>query len=186
MMHPKEKITVIDDYFPSWMVEQVSRDLEFMPVRYNNSPYANFDKARFFGAMLVEDDQFIDISPWWFIEYFNHCIWNDLCKEWTVGHCHRVLLNGQIPGQSGCDHTDTDSDNYLSVIYMGHGTSGNSVFKDKTVEWKLGRLVIFNSSVMHRGEAPASGYRVSLGAVYPTMPIDELVSIGGIGHPNPL
>lgn len=183
MMHPKEKITVIDDYFPSWMVEKVSRDLEFMPVRYNNSPYADFEKARFFGAMLVENDQFIDISPWWFIEYFNHCIWNDLCKEWTVGHCHRVLLNGQIPGQSGCDHTDTDSDNYLSVIYMGHGTSGNSVFKDKTVEWKLGRLVIFNSSVMHRGEAPASGYRVSLGAVYPTMPIDELVSIDAFRAP---
>ena len=182
MMHPKEKITVIDDYFPSWMVEHISRDLEFMPVRYNNSPYANFDHARFFGSMLVENDNFVDIRPWWFIEYFNHCMYFDLCKQWTVGHCHRVLLNAQLPSQSGCDHTDADSDNYLSVIYMGHGNSGNTVFEDQTVEWKLGRLVIFNSSRLHRGEGPESGYRVSLGAVYPSVPITQLTSIDGGRH----
>ena len=183
MMHPKDEITIVDDYFPRWMVDKVSKDLEFMPVRYNNSPYADFDKARFFGSMLVENDQFVDIQPWWFIEYFNHCMWNDLCKEWTVGHCHRVLLNAQIAGQSGCDHTDADSDNYLSVIYMGHGNSGNTVFEDDSVEWKLGRLVIFNSSVIHRGEGPESGYRVSLGAVYPSVSIRKLVSIDGTGAP---
>ena len=50
MMHPKDEITIVDDYFPRWMVDKVSKDLEFMPVRYNNSPYADFDKARFFGV----------------------------------------------------------------------------------------------------------------------------------------
>ena len=99
MMHPKEKITVIDDYFPSWMVEHVSRDLEMMPVRYNNSPYADFEKARFFGSQIVLNDQFIDMPPWWWIEYFNHCMYNDLCKEWTVGHCHRVRFMVCL-----CDH----------------------------------------------------------------------------------
>jgi hypothetical protein len=67
MMHPKEKITVIDDYFPSWMVKHISRDLEMMPVRYNNSPYADFEKARFFGSQIVLNDQFIDMPPWWWI-----------------------------------------------------------------------------------------------------------------------
>jgi len=187
MMHPKEKITVIDDYFPSWMVEHISRDLEMMPVRYNNSPYADYTKARFFGSQIVLNDQFIDIPPWWWIEYFNHCMYHDVCKEWTVGHCHRVLLNAQLPSQSGLNHTDADSDHYLSVIYMGHGTSGDTVFmsSDNTteyesdrIEWKLGRLIIFNSALVHRGEAPSDGYRVSLGAVYPSVPITQLPNIG--------
>jgi hypothetical protein len=106
-------------------------------------------------------------------------MYNDLCKDWTVGHCHRVLLNAQLPSQSGCDHTDADSDNYLSVIYMGHGNSGNTVFENETVEWKLGRLIIFNSALVHRGEGPDSGYRVSLGAVYPSVPITQLTAIDG-------
>ena len=175
MKHPKGKISVIDDYFPSWLVNQVSMELECMPVRYTNSPYANFDKARFFGAMLMEHDQYKDIPPWWFIEYFNQCMYNDVAKLWTVGHCYRVLLNGQLQGQSGCLHSDADSDNYLTVIYMGHGNSGDTVFENgKRVEFKLGRLVIFNSSDIHKGDAPNDGYRVSLGAVYPSVPLDKL------------
>ena len=62
---------------------------------------------------------------------------------------------------------------------MGHGNSGNTVFEDDVVKWKLGRLVIFNSSVIHRGEGPESGYRVSLGAVYPSVPIKQLTAIDG-------
>ena len=118
MKHPKGKISVIDDYFPSWLVNQVSMELECMPVRYTNSPYANFDKARFFGAMLMEHDQYKDIPPWWFIEYFNQCMYNDVAKLWTVGHCYRVLLNGQLQGQSGCLHSDADSDNSVSYTHL--------------------------------------------------------------------
>ena len=62
---------------------------------------------------------------------------------------------------------------------MGHGNSGNTVFENETVEWKLGRLIIFNSALVHRGEAPDSGYRVSLGAVYPSVPITQLTAIDG-------
>ena len=58
---------------------------------------------------------------------------------------------------------------------MGHGNSGDTVFEDgKRVEFKLGRLVIFNSSDIHKGDAPNDGYRVSLGAVYPSVPLDKL------------
>ena len=52
---------------------------------------------------------------------------------------------------------------------MGHGNSGATEFKNgDTVDWKLGRMVIFQSNIYHRGCAPIDGWRVSLGGVYPT------------------
>lgn len=181
LMPVKEKIKVVDNYFPEWFVTRVSHELEFMPVRYNNTPYANFRQARFFGATLMQQDRFLDIPPWWVVEYFNECMYHDICKEWTTHACLRVLLNGQLPGQHGCNHTDSDSNNYLSVIYHGHGVDGDTVFVDndtgediQRVSFKEGRLVIFNSLLMHRSDAPSQGYRVTLGGVYPSVPITTL------------
>ena len=83
---------------------------------------------------------------------------------------------------NGCNHCDADSEDYLTIIYMAHGNSGDTVIVDKEgndverVSFKEGRMVIFNSAEYHRGEAPESGYRVSLGAVYPLKPIQELYS----------
>ena len=177
-----ELVKVIDDYFPPWLVDIVSKDTESMPVKYTNSPYADFDKARFFGTMLYLDDKFQDLPYYWFIDYFNRCIYNDICKELNINHCHRILLNGQLPGQNGCNHCDADSKDYLSIIYMAHGNSGDTVIVNEEgndverISFKEGRMVIFNSAEYHRGEAPTEGYRVSLGAVYPLKPIQELYS----------
>lgn len=180
MMQEKHKdVTVIDNYFPDWMVREVSYDLENMPVTYTNSPYRDFQRARFFGATLFEMDRWKDIQPWWFVDYFNRCVYNDIAPQ-TVGHCCRVLLNAQLPGMNGQNHCDADTNDYISVIYMGHGNSGDTVFVNSAddeierVSFKEGRLVIFNSAIWHRGEAPSSGYRVSLGCVYPIVPIDTL------------
>ena len=68
-----ELVKVIDDYFPPWLVDIVSKDTESMPVKYTNSPYADFEKARFFGTMLYLDDKFQDLPYYWFIDYFNRC-----------------------------------------------------------------------------------------------------------------
>ena len=63
---------------------------------------------------------------------------------------------------------------------MGHGNSGATVFVNnedediQRVEFKEGRMVIFNSMLWHRGEGPSEGYRVSLGAIYPLVPIVKL------------
>tara|TARA_Y200000002_G_scaffold221949_1_gene183340 strand:- start:7857 stop:8378 length:522 start_codon:yes stop_codon:yes gene_type:complete len=159
-------IKVVDDYFPEWLVKNVSSDLELMPVTYTNSSHKDFKNARFFGNTLMKDDNFTG-QYWWFIEYFNKCIYNDVCKEFNINHCARVLLNGQLPNMNGWDHVDSDNEDHLSVIYMGHGTSGDTVIGDERVTFKEGRMVVFNSHLVHRGEAPAEGYRVSLGAVYP-------------------
>ena len=94
------------------------------------------------------------------------CI-RDRCKKYNINHCVRILLNGQVPTLNGTFHRDADNKEYLSVIYMGHGTSGDTVFETERVSFKEGRLVIFNSNTLHRGDAPTEGYRVSLGAVYP-------------------
>tara|TARA_B100000029_G_scaffold513725_1_gene614167 strand:+ start:955 stop:1476 length:522 start_codon:yes stop_codon:yes gene_type:complete len=165
-------IEVVNDYFPDWLVNIVSTDMENMPVTYSNSPYADFNRARFFGNMLMQDDKHLQ-QPWWFLEYFNRCIYNDICIKYNVNRCARILLNAQLPGMDGCNHNDSDNDNYLSVIYMGHGNSGDTVFVNQAdedierVTFKEGRLVIFNSAIYHRGEAPTQGYRCTLGAVYP-------------------
>ena len=50
---------VVDNYFPDWIVERVSKDLEYFPVTYTNSPYRDFKRCRFFGNMLMEEDQWI-------------------------------------------------------------------------------------------------------------------------------
>ena len=160
-------IEVIDNYFPDWLVQNVSQDLKLYPVTYNNSsPHYTSNDITFFGNTLMVDDNFTDKS-WWFINYFNQCIYNDICKKYNINHCVRILLNAQLPNLNGTFHRDADNDNYLSVIYMGHGISGDTVFEAEKVSFKEGRLVIFNSNTLHRGDAPTEGYRVSLGAVYP-------------------
>ena len=179
----EDKARVVDNYFPDWMVERVSLDCINMPVTYTNSPYKDFDKARFFGNLLMVDNNWMErLPPWWFLDYFNLCVYNDICKEYNLTNCHRVLLNGQLPGQNGCNHCDSDYEEYLTIIYMASGTSGDTVLvnsRDEDIQripFKMGRMVIFNSSIWHRGEAPTEGYRISLGCVYPLKPIHELTS----------
>ena len=162
-------IEVIDNYFPDWLVKNVSQDLELYPVTYTNSSNLNgFEyPTTFFGNTLLVDDNLTGNNNWWFISYFNQCIYNDICKKYNINHCVRILLNGQVPTLNGTFHRDADNKEYLSVIYMGHGTSGDTVFETEKVSFKEGRLVIFNANTLHRGDAPTEGYRVSLGAVYP-------------------
>ena len=83
-----------------------------------------------------------------------------------------AMTNLLLENQNGQNHTDSDSDDYLSIIYMASGNSGDTVISDgendiERVSFKEGRLVIFKSNIWHRGEAPTCGHRVTLGAVYP-------------------
>ena len=167
-----EFVKVIDNYFPQFIVDDVSQATQKMPVAYTNSPYRHFHLARFFGAMLYNEDKFADVGFYWFVDYFNRCIMNDVCKDLSITNCHRILLNLQLENQNGQNHTDSDSDDYLSIIYMASGNSGDTVISDgendiERVSFKEGRLVIFKSNIWHRGEAPTEGHRVTLGAVYP-------------------
>ena len=47
-----EFVKVIDNYFPQFIVDDVSQATQKMPVAYTNSPYRHFHKSRFFGTML--------------------------------------------------------------------------------------------------------------------------------------
>ena len=55
-------IEVIDNYFPDWLVKNVSQDLELYPVTYTNSSNLNgFEyPTTFFGNTLMVDDKFTD------------------------------------------------------------------------------------------------------------------------------
>jgi len=167
-----DTVRVVDNYFPKFITDLVHTDLEMMPVAYTNSPYRHFHKSRFFGTMLYHEDKFADIPYYWFVDYFNRCIMGDICKDLNITNCHRVLMNMQLPGMDGQNHTDSDEDDYLTVIYMGHGNSGDTVVvkedeSEQRISFKEGRIVIFKSNMWHRGEAPTEGLRCTLGAVYP-------------------
>ena len=176
---------VVDNYFPDWIVQGVRDYMCMMPVRWDNvssvEPTWARSESRFMGNMILIEDQWQlkDVAPHWFIYYLIDAIKNDICKEYNITNTFRCLHNGQFATQSmnGGNHRDSDAnndkENYLSIIYMGYGNSGDCVIinednQENRVSFKEGRLVIFNSYTMHRGEAPTEGYRCSWGLVFPT------------------
>ena len=71
---------VIDDYFPQWMIDQVSNYMTRVPVRWDNTPRKDsFNECRFMGNMLLIKDewQLKDISNSWFLQYLIESIKND-------------------------------------------------------------------------------------------------------------
>ena len=178
---------VIDNYFPDWLVKDVSDYMAMIPVRWDNCSLVDPSwkknaHARFMGNMIIIEDQWqLSESPHWFIWYLIDAIKNDICKELNITNTVRCLHNGQFAlkddSMSGTNHRDSDAnnptENYISVIYMGYGNSGDCVIinkdnQEQRISFKEGRLVIFNSYTMHRGEAPTEGYRCSWGLVFPT------------------
>ena len=162
---------VIDDYFPEWIVKSMSAYFEIFPVTWSNSSrYRYKDGGRFFGNMMIQHEEWVipeDLRIW-FIQYLNGCVINDILKG-QVTNVERILVNGQVKGQDGVDHTDHDNkdDIVKSVIYHAHGHDGDTVIGVDRVPFKEGRIIIFDSYLTHRGEAPKdNSYRVSLGCIY--------------------
>jgi len=172
-------VTVVDNYFPDWMVEKIANYISTFPVTYTNSSEFDYTNTRFFGNMLIDMDRWVvPMEKFWFVDYFNLCMINDLLKEYNIEHCRRMLLNAQVPGLGGCNHQDdSETDDNLSVIYHACGNSGDTVFvtpegeETQRVSFKEGRIVIFNSRLWHRGDAPDQGLRMSLGCMYPLVPV---------------
>ena len=48
-------IEVVSGLFDDWLVDSVANRLSEYPVRWTNSPYADYDRARFFGTMIVQN-----------------------------------------------------------------------------------------------------------------------------------
>ena len=172
MMDGVESLTdirVIDDYFPQWMVKDVGEWVtDYCPLYYNNAPYGDYKQSRFMGNTVIRDNAFTDTSPWyWFFAYLNECIIKDICKDTPISHIHRVLVNGQSPDMVSEMHTDHDR-KATSVVYHAFGDSGDTIFETgERVEFKQGRLIVFDSSIKHMGTPPASGFRVTLGVIAP-------------------
>lgn len=170
MSHPYgTEVRVIDNYFPDWLVDSFGTWLvEYCPLFYNNTPYGDYNKARFFGNTVIRDNEFTDTTPWhYFYAYLNECIMHDIGKDLPLSHIHRVLVNAQCPGQTSQTHTDHDIP-ATSIIYHAYGKSGATTFKTgEKVEFKKGRLVLFDSFLEHDGEPPNEDIRISLGIIAP-------------------
>ena len=164
-----DTVKVVDGYFPDWMIEDVRNYLATdFPYFYNNTPYGDYSKARFWGNTVIRDNSFTEETPWyWFFAYFNECMIKDVCKHLPLSHVHRLLVNAQNPGHGSQTHTDF---NYAatSIIYHAYGDSGATTFANgKKVEFRQGRIIYFDSRLEHDGDPPTSDIRISLGAICP-------------------
>ena len=169
MTHLNTKVTVIDDYFPSWMVRDVGNYLSTdFPFFYNNTPYGDYSKARFWGNTVIRNNEFTEETPWyWFFAYFNECIIKDVCADLPLSHVHRLLVNAQNPGHVSQTHTDFNHA-ATSIIYHAYGDSGCTTFATgEKVEFKQGRIIYFDSRLEHDGDPPLKDIRISLGAICP-------------------
>lgn len=159
-------IKVIDGYFPDWIVDDVGDYLSTdFPFFYNNTPYGDYSKARFWGNTVIRDNEFTNETPWyWFFAYFNQCIMKDICKDLPLTHVHRLLVNAQNPGQTSQTHTDFNrpaTSITILTICMVDDT------RSRTIEVKRGRIIVFDSLLEHDGEPPTNDIRISLGAICP-------------------
>lgn len=162
-------VKVIDGYFPDWIVDDVAQWLtEYCPMYYNNAPYGDYKQTRFWGNTVIRDDNFSDTSPYyWFFSYFCECIKKDICRDKPISHIHRLLVNAQSPDMESQLHDDRHIP-ATSVIYHAFGESGDTEFATgDRVRFRQGRIIVFDSSLIHKGNPPYvhDRMRISLGAI---------------------
>lgn len=174
---------ILDDLLPQWMVDKVASEIPIIPVSYTNSPYGEYHKSRFFGQLLIKEEQWVaPIAPHWFIDYLHMLVCNEVLVDYKIDHLDRCLLNCQTPGQHAQIHTDACLPNdapygvsdRLSGIYQVDGEGDTVLYHDSGEEYaripfKSGRLVIFDSLILHQGEPPVNApIRWSLGYIWKT------------------
>ena len=161
---------VIDDYFPQWMVDEFAQWVtNDCPLYYTNTPHGNYEEARFFGNTIIWNDNpsgLNGVAPHWFVPYMCDAIKKDICKDIPFAYILRVLVNAQFPGEDAPTHTDYDGPS-TTVIYHAWGENGDTVIDGEVVEFKQGRLIIFDSRIPHYAKGPDKGVRFSLGLVLP-------------------
>ena len=161
---------VIDNYFPQWMVDEFAQWVtNDCPLYYTNTPHGNYEEARFFGNTIVWNDNPSGLNgatPHWFVSYLCDAVKKDICKDSPFAYIMRVLVNAQFPGEDAPTHTDYDGPS-TTVIYHAWGENGDTVIDGEVVEFKQGRLIIFDSRIPHYAKGPDKGVRFSLGLVLP-------------------
>lgn len=167
---------IVDNYFPKWAVNNISEESLLIPVTYSNSPYGEYHVSRFFGQMLMEEEQWIAPCPQhWFVDYLHLAVCNDILLDYKIRKMDRCLLNCQTPGQYAQEHTDWNPQytgpNRVSGLYYIRG-DGNTEFYNENkdtfvVEAVPGRLVLFDSTLWHQGLSPVKEpIRYTLGFVW--------------------
>jgi hypothetical protein len=85
-------------------------------------------------------------------------------KDFQLG---RYLWNYYNQSSSGVYHTDSDHDNYFSILFNLHDNDGSTIVDNEVIDSKLGRAILFNSNTKHKGNGPVkSKKRYCLNAVF--------------------
>jgi hypothetical protein len=169
-----DHIKVIDNYFPKYFQELIHDDLLDMEWGFKNSPYANFHNSRMFGITLFFNGYYHTKCPD-SIRKFTEDVYNDILCEYSNMTLVRILANMQGLHQYAEIHTDSSTNNYLSLVYHVNESDGDTVFYNSdgsvvhSVPFKMGRMIIFPSDYLHEGLPPVkyinptNNFRMSLG-----------------------
>ncbi len=171
-----ENIKIFDDFFP----EDIHKKIWELMQRPQWSYVGGQPNSRFWHMEDLEDEDY-------FSEYLYQIILQNLGERFQkiITGCNRIYANGQTGGQCGNPHCDDGDITFLyypnpiwKFDWQGHLMFMNRPYeKDKayiasdndeiikTVAYKPNRAVIFDSKILHYGDAPHkfyNGLRVSL------------------------
>jgi len=174
-----KQILVIDNYFSQKVQEYIHDDLLEMRWGFKNSPYADFYTSRMFGINLFYNHSYSNDCPY-VVKSITDEIINDVLSENNV-FLYRILANMQGLYQYAEIHTDSSSNNFISLIYHVNNSEGDTCFYDSkdgnivySVPFKMGRMIVFPSHYWHQGLPPerfinpTDNFRISLGYCFET------------------
>jgi hypothetical protein len=166
-------ILQFDDLFPQWLISWGDEMMQNFNWKYGQSAYPGGE--RFFGQVL-KDDHVLREEPWPMIVNLIPRAFRAAKIKELLGHdsqfleTKKILVNGQLPSTPGNPHKDSSSSNMWTLIYHCSNTDGsNQFYKDdsgkeciKEIPFKQGRCVLFPSWYTHVGNAPTTGWRITI------------------------
>ena len=177
-----EEIIIIDDVYSQEEIEKneasIINDAKWEYIAVSGDDADGVETSIFFISHKVNSllQQKI-ISDFLLAAHIEHSI--SICKDKKQSK-DRVYLNGQTYGLDGDWHTDIDSLNYYTLLYMVNtgdvSNIGDFQYVDpsnedveETVPFKSGRFVLFPSDWKHRGLGPTVKNKMRVTLAYKTL-----------------
>lgn len=135
----------------NWLGEELNvflshRFLYTYPHEYGE--YSNNRDSEFYSYNFPRQDRMID----YLLFKLKRTIESDVKFS-------RIMMNIQHPGMDGQMHRDGDAK--VTCVYMVTG-NGDLIIQDQYIKFKKDKLIIFDSSKLHKGCAPTKGPRITL------------------------
>ena len=175
-------IFVFDDCFPNYLVQEGIFQMGIFQWEYGHmTDHTNKDNDLFFGKQLFHklqgghQGQFPPIVAN-IIALIEHVLSKQIDPDAEWRGIYRVSCNGQTQNMKAGIHVDTKERNsFWTAVYMANEADGPLQFykhdNDRTptdsVDFKLGRIVIFPAGYAHEALPPVSSkWRVTIAVMF--------------------